>query len=289
MTFADRYRLQLSIATAGANSRIEAAMVAGTSIHFVLPAFPAKSPNLKKVLGIFPDQAERLALNFLKSLCDEIAQLYPPGARLTICSDGRVFSDVVGLYDDDVSIYQSEILQLVDKVSEGSIDVFSLDHHFKSAVDFQSMRQELLREYGESLDTIRQAIKTSSRENILFNGIERFLFEDFLGVRPDLSRTKVRKLAHEHAYSTIQRSHAWSALVERYFPNAVRLSIHPQPCHHTKLGIQLIDSEDTWITPWHGVAVFTNGDFKLMKRYEAEQLGASLQYENGRPSYFIIS
>ena len=34
---------------------------------------------------------------------------YPPGARITICSDGRVFSDLVGVCDKDVTNYGIEI------------------------------------------------------------------------------------------------------------------------------------------------------------------------------------
>src|SRR3990167_10754156 len=41
-------------------------------ITFVLPAFPAKSPNLAKVLGALPDMAERLSLEFLSVLCKQI-------------------------------------------------------------------------------------------------------------------------------------------------------------------------------------------------------------------------
>ena len=66
-------------------------------IHFVLPAFPAKSANQTKVLGALPDLGESMALSFLQSLCDYIGYFYRPGARVTICSDGHVFSDVVAV------------------------------------------------------------------------------------------------------------------------------------------------------------------------------------------------
>jgi pyoverdine/dityrosine biosynthesis protein Dit1 len=254
----------------------------------VLPAFPAKSPNTQKVLGSLPDKAERLALEFLKSLCDEIKSLYSPGAHITICSDGRVFSDVVGVSDEDVTAYQAEVGTLANELGGGALSLFALDQVISSP-SFDEMRERLVSEYGDDVETIRSAIKASEREKILFNGIERFLFEDFLGVRTDLSRNKVRQLAHETAYSVVQRSHAWSSLVEARFPEAIRLSIHPQPCHHTKLGIQLMDSKDNWITPWHAVAVQSESGFRLMKRHEAEALGAVLQQENGRPSYFLLS
>src|SRR5689334_7477731 len=70
--------------------RIEKFVEKGLPIHCVLPAFPCKSPNLKKVIGTLPDNGEEMALAFLSSLCRQISEIYKPGAQITICSDGRV-------------------------------------------------------------------------------------------------------------------------------------------------------------------------------------------------------
>jgi pyoverdine/dityrosine biosynthesis protein Dit1 len=85
----------------------------------------------------------------------------------------------------------------------------------------------------------------------------------------------------------IQRSKAWGELVETKFPNAVRLSIHPQSCGDKKMGIRLIEP-DNWLTPWHGVAVEVDGRFMLLKRAQAEELGADLVHWDGRPSHFVL-
>jgi hypothetical protein len=58
-----------------------------------LPAFPFKSPNNRdKVLGILPDKAEEFALAHMNGLCAQIGDIYKPGARLTIVSDGLVYN-----------------------------------------------------------------------------------------------------------------------------------------------------------------------------------------------------
>ena len=49
--------------------KVAASMAANEPITFVLPAFPGKSPNLAKVLGVLPDMAETRALRFLDGLC----------------------------------------------------------------------------------------------------------------------------------------------------------------------------------------------------------------------------
>lgn len=63
------------------------------AIRMILPAFPFKSPNYRdKVLGTMPDFGEELALAHLNGLCENIAQVYLPGADVYISSDGLVYN-----------------------------------------------------------------------------------------------------------------------------------------------------------------------------------------------------
>lgn len=58
-----------------------------------LPAFPFKSANkVQKVLGTLPDKAEELALQRLNTICERIQDIYPPGAEITIISDGITYN-----------------------------------------------------------------------------------------------------------------------------------------------------------------------------------------------------
>ena len=98
----------------------------------------------------------------------------------------------------------------------------------------------------------------------------------------------IQKESRVRAYTVIQRSKAWGELVEKYFPDAVRLSIHPQACGSKKLGIKLIEP-DNWQTPWHGVAVLVDGRYTLLKRAQAESLGAHLVTRFGRPSHYVLA
>lgn len=65
----------------------------GKAVPMCLPAFPFKSPNsMSKVMGKLPDRAEELALAHMNGLCAAIQGIYPPGAKLTIISDGLVYN-----------------------------------------------------------------------------------------------------------------------------------------------------------------------------------------------------
>lgn len=63
------------------------------TIEFCLPAFPCKSSNLQKVTGIDPDRSEETALWRLNDFVKRIEEIYEPGAKVLIVSDGHVFSD----------------------------------------------------------------------------------------------------------------------------------------------------------------------------------------------------
>jgi pyoverdine/dityrosine biosynthesis protein Dit1 len=47
-------------------------------------------------------------------------------------------------------------------------------------------------------------------------------------------------------------------------------------------------SNDSWLTPWHGVAVKQQDKFTLMRRHEAEALGAKIVERDGRPSHYQL-
>jgi pyoverdine/dityrosine biosynthesis protein Dit1 len=241
-------------------------VAAAAPIELVLPAFPAKSPSPKKTLGTLPDLAEELALDHLQHLCDEIEDVYPRGARLHICSDGRVFADLVGVSDEAVRAYG----RALETHLGPSLSTFSLD-------DLGELELEPL------------SLIEAHTSPALFNGIQRFLFEDRVALEPRKSRSQVRRECRDLAYRVIQRSEAWGRLVAKYFPHALRLSIHPQPPHAAKIGVQLTDDDAGWLTPWHAVAVKEGDHFRLMHRDAAEALGAHLVQRDGRPSHFEVS
>lgn len=265
-------------------------------IHFVLPAFPGKSPNPEKVLGPLPDQAERLALHFLGYLTQKIRKFYSPGIKIIICSDGRVFSDVVGMKEKNVTDYQVELNNLIREMSLSDISMFNLDHVYEE-LNFTQMRDELMKSYGQPLEFLKHKVKNgnnigASKEereaNYMYRGITRFLFEDSLFDGQSKSRTALQKESRIKAYEVIRRSNAWSELIAEQFPKAIRLSIHPQACGAKKLGIRLVGNE-SWMTPWHGVAVETKRGFVLLKHSMAKELGAQLIYsDEGRPSHYKL-
>lgn len=260
---------------------------ASQPLLFVLPAFPAKSSNPDKTLGILPDMGEWLGLAKLQRLMEEISSLYTPGARVLICSDGRVFSDLVGVEDAHVDLYGGALRVLVEQENFNRIDFFALEDMF-GHLDGTAMRRELVINYADSPDVIREQILDDENERRLFNGVHRFVFEDRLARAEAYSRNKLRQLTKQTAYEVIQRSHAWSRLVEKKFPSAIRLSIHPQMAQAPKLGFQLVPSDNRWRTPWHSVALYQDGQFRLVSHREARECGGQIKLHRSLYPYFEV-
>jgi pyoverdine/dityrosine biosynthesis protein Dit1 len=265
--------------------KILRALRGGDPIDLVLPAFPAKSPNREKTLGSLPDYAEVLGLERLQKICDEIRTLHAPGARVLVCSDGRVFSDLVLVSDEEVSEYGRAVRCMIQDLGLRSLRTFSMEDVFGDA-DFETMRMRLVRELGRSVEEIRADVRANAEALAMFNGIHRFLFEDRLVLDRGKSRNRVREECKELAYQVIQRSNAWSSLVEELFPHALRLSIHPQFAHSPKIGFRLVDCDSAWGTPWHNVALLDRGGFRLVKRRDAEARGAVLTLAHGKYPFY---
>lgn len=267
--------------------KVERAVAADRPIHLILPAFPAKSPDTqKKVLGLLPDMAEEVALRYLQTVADDIAAVYAPGARITLCSDGRVFADLVLVGDEAISAYGQSIERMIDRLGLDAIDVFNLEDLFQ-ATTFEGMRDHLVEHYADTLESVKLRSKTGP-DRYMYNGIHRFLFEDAAAIQTDKSRTRIRKEAGQRAYGVIQRSNAFSRLIAECFPHSIRLSIHPQVPHGPKMGILLGRADGCWITPWHGVVVLDDEGYQLVKRSQAEEMGAQLVMRNGVPSHFTL-
>jgi L-tyrosine isonitrile synthase len=259
----------------------------GAPVLFTLPAFPCKSPNDRKVLGHLPDLGERASLRFLQRICQEIEDIYPPGARMLICSDGHVFGDLIRVPDDHITEYGRALREMAEEEGASAVSFFSLEDVFGS-MTFDEKRERLSTEFAESLEVLRYQVRNDEQALSLYRGITRFLVED-AGAAYTGTKSALLRECRQRAYGVIQRSKAWGNLIAGYFQRSVRLSIHPQPCGTAKFGISLLESGDTWLTPWHSTAVqLPDGTLTLMKRSEAEQVGR-LVMANGIPSHFVLA
>ncbi|WP_242440743.1 L-tyrosine/L-tryptophan isonitrile synthase family protein [Streptomyces sp. CB02923] len=268
--------------------QLEELVAARRPIRFTLPGFPCKSPNPAKVLGRLPDEGERLALRFLDDLCAGMSERYAPGVQLVICSDGHVFSDLIGVPDPHVDAYNDALRAMIRTAGLSHLSTFDLrDVYGDLPCDVK--RAQVHRRYAPSLDSLRAETRSTAARGgetlRLYRGITRFLFEDATGFEG--TRSALQRTCRGRAYGVIQRSRAWGALIAGHHPDAVRLSIHPQPRGAAKFGIRLLDAPDVWMTPWHACVLRdADGGVRLMRAADAAEHGR-LVHRDGHPSHYL--
>ncbi|GGM56968.1 paerucumarin biosynthesis protein PvcA [Longimycelium tulufanense] len=265
--------------------QLAAFVAAGEPILFTLPGFPCKSPNPAKVLGHLPDEAERQSLHFLDQMCAAVQQVYQPGASVVICSDGHVFSDIIGVPDEHVDAYSDELLDMIAREGLSRLSLFDL-RNVLGDLSYDEKRHLVSERYAPTVTELREEVRMGGETLRLYRGITRFLVDDTDGWQG--TKSALQRECRARAYQVVARSRAWGRLIAEHHPRSVRLSIHPQPAGSEKFGIRLLNPADTWTTPWHAVLVHREGEpGRLMRRVEAEALG-EVVFVNGRPSYVKV-
>ncbi|MFT4925114.1 MAG: pyoverdine/dityrosine biosynthesis protein Dit1 [Phenylobacterium sp.] len=268
--------------------KIEQMVSNNQPIHMILPAYPGKSPNRDKTLSKLPDLSEEHSLDNLGQLCQEISQVYSVGAKICICSDGYVFADLVRIPDADVLAYTQAIQAYYQKHYPDYFEFYDIKDCYPQLNCLDSMREELMVGHGESLLTLKAKSQVEKETQSMYKGITKFLFEDFLGLTEFVgqSKTQTQKMAKQVSLRVIQRSNAWSQLLEGVYPGSLRLSIHPQFRESAKIGIKMADSDDCWRTPWHSVAVRKDAQIWLQKRSNIDENKFRLIFSRGKPSHY---
>ncbi|KAE8347649.1 hypothetical protein BDV24DRAFT_146472 [Aspergillus arachidicola] len=250
-----------------------------STLQLCLPAFPCKSSNLEKVMGVLPDRGEEIALRGLHAFAQKIEQIYPPGARILIISDGHVFSDCIGVDDETVDEYGEHLKVLNRAISlamgeetsrvqfQSLVDLFNLtslsllsspnpvgtlslpklQHYLPTNLDdtAELCRRILTAGCQPSEESLRTQIESGDESTLaLYRGFSRFMLQD-LEQHPltqSLSRSCRKKLATRVSFEMILRNQAYSNLIELMFPDCLRLSIHAHNNSGPKFGIRLFDT-----------------------------------------------
>jgi pyoverdine/dityrosine biosynthesis protein Dit1 len=219
-------------------------------IKMLLVGFPFKSSNQeKKVLGYLPDMAERKSLEYLQKILDEIKQVYAPGAKILIFTDGISFAEFFGIPFDHVIAYEHGLKQLVQDLPD--ISIFSSDDMLRRQ-QLSSVHDiiKLIDQYGPSDEQFRD-----EHNSIPETPLKRFTLE--------LDHPQGKRLIEEYGFDNIvmkllAREMRLRNYIAQEFPahEFFRLTVHFCPDVTKKFGIRLSPTSD--ITPYHGVLLQEN-------------------------------
>lgn len=240
-------------------------------VEAVLPAFPCKSLNLEKVSSATPDKGEELAILRIIEFVSLVNDIYPPGMKFFIVSDGHVFSDCINVDDDVVDRYTEMLKKLYHEIKPEEFDgihfrglndcfesptkekiapslaAVAVDHYLDTKLDDGTEINRKIMMFGcdDNADTLRDEIKTPEHPRLfLYRGFNKFMYEDLVNTpkAKAMSRKKFKKMVSSVAFEMILRNDAYSNLVELIFPFHLRLSIHAHHNAGPKYGIRLLDT-----------------------------------------------
>ncbi|ORY16214.1 Pyoverdine/dityrosine biosynthesis protein-domain-containing protein [Clohesyomyces aquaticus] len=274
----------------------------GDKVKMCLPAFPFKSANkVYKVLGTLPDKAEELALERLNNMCNRICEIYSPGAKLTIISDGLTYNDLLSISDRDTWAYGEALRKMAIRKGFNNIDFSRL----KDLVNFPApdkieeiayvanatnFRRMILNQFGKDDIDIDHEISINPDMQMTYLGYRRFLESDLRYIFPlgnGRSSNGYKRDVKYLAKQMLIRGVAFAGAVKNAFPDYLRLSIHQSTGEH-KVSMALLDTKTGFTTPWHcSVALMADGVWMSapMGEYKKNPRMETV-YEDGRPSYF---
>lgn len=273
----------------------------GQPIKLVLPAFPWKSVNkVQKVLGAISDLGEELALGRLNALCEDIQEIYEPGAEMLITSDGLVYNDLLGIPDTETYEYGTSLRRMAAERGYENIK-FTRIMNLLGLTDSVAMtREEYLATVKETREMLvaryldpgfncDNAIAHDRDINLTYCGYMLFLAKDLRHspITKGISgKNEYKRVVKQVARDMITRGKAFATLIDVILPTHVRLSIHRSTGLH-KLSFPLVPQPLHFsMTPWHCcIAVTSRGEFRTAHATDLRD-EYDLVERNGQPWCF---
>ncbi|KAI1747701.1 Pyoverdine/dityrosine biosynthesis protein-domain-containing protein [Xylaria castorea] len=271
------------------------------ALRLILPAFPFKSPNKEtKVLGVLPDSGEEMALAHLNGLAAAIEDIYAPGAKVSIVSDGLMYNDILGVSDQEVWRYGRALRQMAQEKGLTNLSFLRLHNLIEDKGDEYSVtedvylsnvnrvRDEIIRHYMPPGFDAEKAIANEVDTTLTYRGYLRFLELDLAPQMIGDTKAQNRSRREKVAKHMIVRGRAFASAIAANYPNYLRVSIHPST-ESDKLSIALIPQEGRTQTPWHSAVVrAVNGTITMAHAGSVSSDTHELILDHkGRPLHFL--
>lgn len=257
-------------------------------IILVLPSFPFKSQNRDNTLGDLPDMGEYIALEVLNSLCNNIREIYKPDVAFVLASDGRLYSDLVGVSDSTVNSYRNELLKMNNSIcKDSSLIWFSLDEGIKEE-GVLDVREILGRDYSDGIEIVMEEVKKDKDYLRLYIGFKNFALSEIKAQKLDCSNREMVRRAKSIAKKMMVRNFANARLLKESFPNMIRLSVKHHDTRKGLFAVNLMRRHTDIGTPWlNAVVKLKNGKYMYIKAKDAREFGYTEVSKEGMGYMFV--
>ncbi len=246
-------------------------------ISLFLPAFPFKAPSRLRTISDKPDMAERVGLETLYHLLQDIEKVYPIGGEIAILSSGQLLADIFDLSDETLKTYEILLKKLASDLKGLKIMSFSEYLGTSSAKEAREKAEEMVPTCLEKTKEIIYKDFTAFR--FLCSLIEARI------PCPSYQRVKMMGL------KLLERQLKLRKIINLINdPDIIRLSVHMHDDISKYFGIKLC--ENSSCTPWLGVLVVEADGSKRIIAYKdinKKEYKRLVETVNGVPCPFYKS
>lgn len=246
--------------------RIEKRTAKAEPINIVLPTLPFKDQNpLTTRLPLDTvDLGEYLFMAQIRDIIRSVGEIYPPGLRFTILTDGLVYADIFANGEKaKIKAYRqncetvADALELKDLVS--FIDMFVVVNNQPGFFESQKDFRDILRYLQERDNKVKERMR-SLRWGMLVNipslGYTYNDFKTFLTLPEEELPKDVRERITEASldYASFALAMDFLQCIDAQFPDDLRATVHPK--NAPQIPIHLVDRSSI-VFPYNGVPVIS--------------------------------
>lgn len=264
-------------------NRIDSFVANNHEIQFLMLGYPFKSTNHQhKTLGTLPDLAEEVSLRQIAAFNDEVKSFYPPGAKLTVLSDGFIFNDLLNEAESVVDQYHEVVLAMAHE-AQASTDIRTLRDLYPSQ-SLSTARSKIIQQFAINDVELERRILIDPNVNWLYRAMIRFMEEETAN-KQFASKRQHHLAAKTLARSMMLRNEIYSSYAEAELSSHIRLSMHATTNDH-KWGFRLIPGDCAWTSPWHCAMLVSPSGVCTVHKADAEAAGYRLVMKNNQPYYY---
>ncbi len=259
----------------------------GVPIEMTILGFPFKIPVPLKTDRTLPDMGEVLCLKRLDELNKLIQAIYPPGARITIVTEG-IFGSFNYMAKKEYKNYEKFLKKLavlleLDKTIDFTAleDMEKLDKKFTAnykakVMEFEKLVDEgdpnITKKYQGAMDSMLRIVNT---RDFGFNKKSLMEAYNFRKKNVSLEADRIRKHINKILPGMIIKYLAYLSMrdelrfLQKAFPGALNLTVSPKP---GRLGIIPV-AKNVYRLPYHSVPVKKGNYFTLEYLIDIERTG----------------
>ena len=282
----------------------------GVPIYVILPAFPFKDQNplRTEAPAWHVDLSEVLMLVRLYAIAAAVKQIHPQGMEWIIASDGRIYSEIFGVSEKEALRYRENLRSYRNTLNlQKFIHVVDIQEMIAGLKGFGEINRTIrftlaevikgdpkVNEHFESL-THRIKLNLNLRDyvvkhdkRVLQSCLDENVGTDSLTTEEQQIREEIRQRA-DHAsleYASINLAIKYTKLLQRFFPNSLRATIHP------KAGQIGIAAGKGRVYPWNGVAIMRSERLSpqnVWNKTDVQYVSRVEQIANGKILYRVMS